>query len=544
MQGLMMDYPLTVNSIFRRAEALAGRQDIVSRLADTSIHRYKYAAFADRTRRLARALKDLGLKPGDRVATLGWNHAQHLEAYFGIPLAGGVLHTLNLRLHPDELAYIVSHADDRMVLVDECLLPLWDKVRPQVRVPTTVVVQGTKPVAPGDLEYEALLASSPPLTDVPDPPENAAVAMCYTTGTTGKPKGVAYSHRALMLHTLGLCLDHCMGIRESDTILPVVPMFHANAWGMPFAAALVGAKLVMPGPHLDAANVVDLFHREKVTLTGGVPTVWMGVLQYLDANPGKFDISAIRAMYVGGSAVPQAMIEAFEKRYGIPIYQAWGMTEMAPLGTVAKVPTLMDCGDDATAATKEAAKFHYRAKQGRPAPLVEIRAVNENGFVAWDGQTMGELEVRGPWIASAYYNRPDSADRFTRDGWFKTGDIVTIDADGTIQIQDRAKDLIKSGGEWISSVALECALMGHQAVAEAAVIPMVDDKWGERPLATVVLKPGAIASPAELRDFLSSQFPKFWLPDAFEFIDAIPRTSAGKFKKTELRDRYKNYKPN
>src|SRR5262245_3352198 len=307
MQGLMMDYPLTVNSIFRRAEALAGRQEIVSRLADTSIHRYKYAAFADRTRRLARALKDLGLKPGDRVATLGWNHAQHLEAYFGIPLAGGVLHTLNLRLHPDELAYIVSHAGDRMVLVDECLLPLWDKVRPQVRVATTVVVQGTKPVAPGDLEYEALVASSPPLTDVPDPPENSAVAMCYTTGTTGNPKGVAYSHRAIMLHTLGLCLDNCMGIRESDVILPVVPMFHANAWGMPFAAALVGAKLVMPGPHLDAANVVDLFHREKVTLTGGVPTVWMGVLQHLDANAGKFDVSAIRAMYVGGSAVPQAM---------------------------------------------------------------------------------------------------------------------------------------------------------------------------------------------------------------------------------------------
>jgi len=409
-------------------------------------------------------------------------------------------------------------------------------------VPTTIVVQASKPVGSGDLEYEALLASSPPLTDVPDPNEHTAVAMCYTTGTTGKPKGVAYSHRALMLHTLGLCLDHCMGIREADTILPVVPMFHANAWGMPFAAVLVGAKLVMPGPHLDAANIVDLFQRERVTLTGGVPTIWMGVLQYLDANPGKFDVSSIRAMYVGGSAVPQALIEAFEKRYGLPIYQAWGMTEMAPLGTVAKVPALMDCSAGATDATRDAAKFHYRAKQGRPAPLVEIRAVNENGFVPWDGQTMGELEVRGPWIASAYYNRPDSADRFTRDGWFKTGDIVTIDPDATIQIQDRAKDLIKSGGEWISSVALECALMGHQAVAEAAVIPMSDDKWGERPLATVVLKPGANASPAELRDFLAAQFPKFWLPDAFEFIDAIPRTSAGKFKKTELRDRYRDYR--
>jgi fatty-acyl-CoA synthase len=534
MQGLMMDYPLTVNTIFRRAETMAAGREIVSRAADTSIHRYTYGAFAQRARRLARALRDLGLRPGDRVATLGWNHSDHLEAYFGIPLAGGVLHTLNLRLHPEELAYIVSHAGDRIVLVDECLLPLWEKVEAHVRVGAAVVVQATRPVRPGDLEYESLLASSPPLGDERDPDENAAAAMCYTTGTTGKPKGVAYSHRALMLHTLGLCLDHCMAIRESDVVLPVVPMFHANAWGMPFAAALVGAKLVMPGPHLDAANVVDLFHRERVTVTGGVPTIWMGVLQYLDANPGKFDLSTIRAMYVGGSAVPQALIEAFEKRFGLKIFQAWGMTELAPLGTVAKMPAAMaNCSDEA--------KFHYRAKQGRPAPLVEIRARNENGLVNWDGQTMGELEVRGPWIARGYYNRPDSDDRFTDDGWFKTGDIVTIDPDGTIQIQDRSKDLIKSGGEWISSVALECALMGHPAVAEAAVIPMQDAKWSERPLATVVLKAGSSASPAELRDFLATQFPKFWLPDAFEFIDAIPRTSAGKFKKSELRERFKDY---
>jgi fatty-acyl-CoA synthase len=513
---------------------MAAGQEIVSRAADTSIHRYTYGDFAQRARRLARALRDLGLRPGDRVATLGWNHSHHLEAYFGIPLAGGVLHTLNLRLHPEELAYIVSHANDRIVLVDECLLPLWEKVEAQVKGRVTIVVQATQPARAGDLEYEALLASSPPVENERDPDENAAAAMCYTTGTTGKPKGVAYSHRALMLHTLGLCLDHCMAIRESDVVLPVVPMFHANAWGMPFAAALVGAKLVMPGPHLDAANVVDLFHRERVTVTGGVPTIWMGVLQYLDANPGKFDLSTIRAMYVGGSAVPQALIEAFEKRFGLSIFQAWGMTEMAPLGTVAKMPASMaGCADEA--------KYHYRAKQGRPAPLVEIRARNENGLVAWDGQTMGELEVRGPWIARGYYNRADSADRFTEDGWFKTGDIVTIDSDGTIQIQDRAKDLIKSGGEWISSVALECALMGHPAVAEAAVIPMADEKWSERPLATVVLKQGASASPAELREFLATQFPKFWLPDAFEFIDAIPRTSAGKFKKTELRERFKNY---
>ena len=534
MLGLMMDYPLTVNAIFRRAEAMFRRREIVSRLADTSLHRYTYADFATRTRRLAAVLQRLGLEPGDRVATLGWNHYQHLEAYFGVPLAGGVLHTLNLRLHPDELAYIVSHADDRIVLVDENLLPLWDKVRPQVKVPTVVVMQAANPPLGGDLEYESIVLASAPLADAPDPDERTAVAMCYTTGTTGKPKGVAYSHRSIVLHTLGLCLDHCMGFRESDVMLPVVPMFHANAWGMPFAAVMVGSKIVLPGPHLDAANIVDLFHRERVTLTGGVPTIWMGVQQYLDAHPGTFDLSSIRAMYVGGSAVPQSMIETFERTLGLKIFQAWGMTEMAPLGTVARLPAILDgCG--------ETEYYKYRAKQGRPAPLVEIRAVGDNGIVPWDGQTMGELEVRGPWIASAYYNRPDSADRFTKDGWFKTGDIVTIDEDATITIQDRSKDLIKSGGEWISSVALECALMGHPAVAEAAVFAISDPKWAERPLATVVLKPGASASPAELREFLARQFPKFWLPDAFEYIDAIPRTSAGKFKKSALRERFKNY---
>jgi fatty-acyl-CoA synthase len=534
MHGLMMDYPLTLSTIFRRAETLFGRREIVSRLADKSIHRYTFADFTGRARRLARALLDLGIRPGDRVATLGWNHGPHLEAYFGIPLLGGVLHTLNLRLHPDELAYIVNHADDRAVLVDESLLPLWEQIRPRVNVPIVIVVAASRPVSAGYLEYEALLAKTEPARDLPEPGEGDAAAMCYTTGTTGNPKGVVYSHRAIVLHTFGLSLTQGMGICETDVMMPVVPMFHANAWGMPFSAAMVGAKMVMPGPHLDPASLVDLFHRERVTVTGGVPTIWMGVLQFLDANPGKYDLSCIRAMYVGGSAVPQALIEAFDRRYGLKIIQAWGMTEMAPLGTVGHLPPAIDGASDAT-------KFQYRARQGRPVAFVEIRARNENGITPWDGQTMGELEVRGPWVASAYYNRDDCADRFTSDGWFRTGDIATIDGDGTIQIQDRSKDLIKSGGEWISSVALECALMGHPAVAEAAVIPVMHPKWSERPLAAVVLKPGAAASPADLRAFLAPQFPKFWLPDAFEFIDAIPRTSAGKFKKSELRERYKNY---
>jgi fatty-acyl-CoA synthase len=534
MHGLMMDYPLTLHAILRRAETLFGPHEIVTRAADKSLHRTTFGDFALRARRLATALRTLGIRPGDRVATLGWNHAQHLEAYFGIPLAGAVLHTLNLRLHPDELAYIVNHAGDRAVLVDETLLPLWEQVRPNVNVPIAIVVAASKPMPGSYLEYESLLAAHAPAHDAQDPDERDAAAMCYTTGTTGKPKGVLYSHRSLVLHTFGLCVNHCMAISETDVVTPVVPMFHANAWGLPFACMMMGAKIVMPGPYLDPASLVDLFERERVTVTAGVPTIWIGVLQLLDANPGKHDLSTIRAMFVGGSAVPQSLIEAYERRYGLKIIQAWGMTEMAPLGSVAQLPCTL-------AGAPEVDRFRCRAKQGRPAPFVEIRARSDNGLVPWNGETMGELEVRGPWVASAYFDNNEAGDRWTDDGWFRTGDIVTIDAAGTIQIQDRAKDLIKSGGEWISSVALECALMGHPAVAEAAVVPVPHPKWDERPLAAVVLKPGATTSPDDLRAFLATQFPKFWLPDAFEFVDAIPRTSAGKFRKSALRDRFRNY---
>ena len=326
MTGLMMDFPLTLSAVFRHAETVHRHREVVSRLADKTLHRYTYGDFADRARRLARVLLDLGVKPGDRVATLSWNHSQHLEAYFGIPLISGVLHTLNLRLHPDELAYIVNHADDRVALVDESLLPLWEQVRPKVKVSRMIVVAASRSVPDGYLEYESLIAAARPATEMPDPDENQAVAMCYTTGTTGQPKGVLYSHRAIVLHSLGLCLNCCMGLGERDTVLPVVPMFHANAWGMAFSSVMMGSKLVLPGPHLDAASVVDLFQRERVTITGGVPTIWMGVLQLLDADPKAYDLSAMRAMYVGGSAVPQSMIEAFERRHGLRIYQAWGMT--------------------------------------------------------------------------------------------------------------------------------------------------------------------------------------------------------------------------
>jgi fatty-acyl-CoA synthase len=548
MNGLMMDFPLTLAAIFRHAERLFPRREIVTRLPDKSLHRQTYADFTHRTRRLASALQRLGIGPGDRVATLGWNHYQHLEAYFGIPLMGGVLHTLNLRLHPDELVFIVNDADDRAVLVDRGLLPLWQHIAPHTKVRHTIVVGGDGPDGSKDPSlpeplpaqggsalhhYEALLRAADPLGDAADLDERSAAAMCYTTGTTGKPKGVLYSHRALVLHTLAASLANCIGINELDVVLPVVPMFHANAWGLPYSSVMVGAKLVLPGPHLDPASLVELFERERVTITAGVPTIWMSLLQLLDAEPGRRDLSSLRAMVVGGSAAPQAMIEAFEKRHGLRVVHAWGMTEMTPLGTVSHLPSdLVDAPDEV--------RYRQRAKQGRPSPFVEIRARNERGLVPWDGHTMGELEVRGPWIAAGYYHRDDCGDRFTDDGWFKTGDIVTIDERATVSIQDRAKDLIKSGGEWISSVALESALMGHPAVAEAAVIPIASTRWTERPLAVIVLRPGASASGDDLRTFLASLFPKFWLPDAFEFVDSIPRTSAGKFQKSALRTRFKD----
>ncbi len=524
----MMDVPLTLDRLVARSEQLFAPVEVISRRPDKSLERTTFGAVCARARRLAEALARWGLQPGDRVATLMWNHAAHLELYLGGPLAGGVVHTLNLRLHPDDLTYIVNHARDRVLVVDEVLLPLFEKFRAAVKVEKVVVVPSS-----GGGDYEALLGTATGRWTPPLLAEEDAAGMCFTSGTTGQPKAVVYTHRSNLLHALSTALVDTLALSHCDSLLPVVPMFHANAWGLPHAATLVGSKLVLPGPHLDALSLLDLMQSERVTCAAGVPTVWMTILEALEKDPGRWKLAPGLRMVVGGSAVPEAMIRAFD-RHGLHVVHAWGMTEMSPIGSVSSL------GPDA-AILSEDERYAQRARQGRPPPLVDIRAVSETGVVPWDGKTPGELHVRGPCVASRYFENDEAPDRWTEDGWFRTGDVVTIDAVGSIKVSDRAKDLIKSGGEWISSVELENALMAHPAVKEAAVVAVPHPKWSERPLAAVVLKDNLRASPAELRDFLAPRFAAFWLPDAFVFLDAIPRTSAGKFLKSALRERYADY---
>ncbi len=534
LAGRMMDFPLTLTHFLERARALFGGTEIVSRAPDRSIHRYTYADFYARACKLAGALARLGVKPGDRVATLSWNHHRHLELYFGVPSSGAVLHTLNLRLHPSEIGYIASHAEDRVIFVDRSLLPLYEKFGPGVRSIERLIVidDGTAHPIPGNaLDYEELLAKEADRFAFPKLDENAAAMICYTSGTTGNPKGVVYSHRSTVLHTLVACMTDTLGISERDRVLPVVPMFHANAWGLPQAAICAGSAIVFPGPHLDPPSLLDLMASEKVTLAAGVPTIWLGILALLDQDATKWDLSAMRSMVIGGSAAPAAMIDGFQKRHGLTVTHAWGMTETNPLGTLARVKRGL-------ASSSEEVQLGLRASQGFPVPFVEQRHVSEEGAVLpWDGETMGELEVRGPFVAASYLGG-EGPDRFTADGWFKTGDVVTIDGEGYLRITDRSKDVIKSGGEWISSVALENALMSHPAVLEAAVFAAQHPKWTERPLAAVVLKPGKSATKEELAAHIEGRFAKFCLPDDYLFMAQIPRTSTGKFLKSKLREEH------
>lgn len=526
MRGLMMDSPLTLSALLRHTESLHGAREIVSRRADRSVHRYTYRDCLRRARQLGAALRALGLNPGDRVATFAWNHHRHLEAWYGVPTSGFVMHTMNIRLHPDDLAYIANDAGDRVAIVDEVLWPQFEKFAHRAAFEHVIVMTENDVAPDGTLDYETLIAAREPepFPDLAD--EYAAAAMCYTSGTTGRPKGVLYSHRSQVLHTIMSIAPDVFGLANADTVLPVVPMFHANAWGVPYSAALVGAVQVLPHRFLDAASIVDLLEVERVTLTAGVPTIWLGILDYLDANPGKHDLSALRCMVIGGSAVPESMIRSYEERHGLRIMQGWGMTEMSPMGSfTSDIPGAAAMGPES---------HRYRATQGMPVPFVEIRARGDDGLVPWDGLTMGELEVRGPWIASAYFGVSNDA-AFTDDGWFRTGDIVTITNAGQLQIQDRCKDLVKSGGEWISSVLLENHLMGHPHVAEAAVIAVPHPQWLERPLAVVVPRATCTPNIDELREYLAAQFAKWWVPDAFVFVDALPRTATGKVRKLDLR---------
>ena len=534
--GLTMDYPLTLAAIARRAAGLFGSRPIVSRRADGTVHRTTYAACLRRAGRLSAALHALGVRPGDRVATLCWNHERHFEAYVAVPLMGAVLHTLNLRLHPDELAYIARHAEDQVLVVDESLLPLLEKFRDRAGFRDIVVVADASAVADGAaasagmLDYESLLAGAPePPRDWPEPDERSAAVMCYTSGTTGRSKGVVYSHRALVLHSMATAMADSFALGAADVVLTVVPMFHANAWGLPYTAALTGASLVFPGPHPEPAVLLELCQAERVTFTAGVPTVWLGVLERLDAAPGKYDLSSLRRIVIGGAAAPESLVRGLEERHGLRPLTSWGMTEIAPVGTVG---FLTPEGE----ALPPAERHALRLKQGMPGALLELRLRDERGEVPWDGVSMGELEVRGAYVASAYHRPEEDGGWFTADGWFRTGDIASIDPRGYLEIRDRTKDLIKSGGEWISSVALEGALMGHPAVAEAAVVAIPHPRWLERPLAAVVLRDGRTATPAELIDFLGDRFPDWWLPEDVVFVPAIPRTSTGKFLKSALRD--------
>jgi fatty-acyl-CoA synthase len=536
MLSTMLDVPLTTGSLIRHGSTVHGRTGSVATLTADGVRRATYAEVARNSARLAHALRGLGVTADQRVATFMWNNQEHLEAYLAVPSMGAVLHPLNIRLPPDQIAYIANHAEDFAVLVDATLLAAFGPVLASLTTVRHLVVVGDNAAEAASQvrgqaagvevhTYTDLLAGRPDTFDWPDVDERSAAAMCYSSGTTGNPKGVAYSHRSVVLHSMAIALGDALAIGTADRALPVVPMFHVLAWGIPHACFLVGASLVMPDRFMAPEPLVRLVEDERVTLAGAVPSVWGGVLQYLDAHPDT-DWSSLRDVIVGGSACPRSLMEGFE-RHGVRILHAWGMTETSPVATVA-VPPEFALGEK---------RWRYRLSQGRLVSLVEGRVVTPDGAVApWDGETVGEVEVRGPWVVGSYYGE-DAADRFD-DGWLRTGDVGHLDPDGFLTLTDRAKDVIKSGGEWISSVLLENLLMSHPSVAEASVVGVPDEKWGERPLATVVVRSGESVTAEALRDFLAGQVPRWQLPERWSFVAEVPKTSVGKFDKKVLRQRY------
>jgi len=541
MKGLIMDYPLTLTHFFERAQRLFPKKILGTRVPGVGLVKYTYADFCERTARLAGALSRLGVNKGDRVGTLAWNSHRHLEVYFAAPLMGAILHTVNLRLSAQDITYIVNHARDKVLITDASLWPVVEPIRKGLKSVKHIIVMKDKPdaqIPPGALDYEALVADARPVAEWPKLEETDAAGMCYTSGTTGHPKGVVYTHRGIFLHSIASSMVDVLAISERDVILHIVPMFHANAWCVPFAAVMNGATQFFGGPNPQPRDIVEIIHNERVTFVGAVPTVWIAIQAILEREP-QWDISCVSRIPIGGSAAPKVLIEAFEKKYGATMVHAWGMTEMTPLGTVCRLKSYMEKLPDEE-------RYAIRAKQGYNTVCVDIRIVDEAGVEQpWDGKRVGEIQVRGPWVTSGYYHNPEGTVQFTADGWFRTGDVASIDPEGYVQITDRTKDLIKSGGEWISSVDLETTIMGHAKVLEAAVIAVPHEKWQERPLACVVPKPefkGQLTA-EEILDYLTPRVAKWWLPDEVTFIEAVPKTSVGKFDKKVLRERFKSWKP-
>tara|TARA_Y100000782_G_scaffold55646_1_gene61740 strand:- start:625 stop:2247 length:1623 start_codon:yes stop_codon:yes gene_type:complete len=534
MDGLMMDVPLSLSHIFNRAEHLFPDKEVVT-ATPTGRERTSYGQWAERTRRLGGALDNLGITSDGRVATFSWNTARHLELYFAPPCTGRVAHTLNLRLFPDQLTYIVNHAEDEVIFLDQSVAGLLWPLMDQFETVRHVVLMddGAPPPDPAEIgpdvhDYEELIADASPVDWMPVE-ENRAGSMMYTSGTTGNPKGVVYSHRSMVLHTFGVMMADTIGVCERDVVLPVVPMFHANAWGLAHAGVATGATLVMPGADLSPVALAKLIEEERVTVAAGVPTIWMGVLPELAGR----DVSALRSIPCGGSAVPRSLSEGYREQTGMPILQAWGMTETSPIAAVCHIKSTLDHLDDE-------AKADLRTSVGLVAPGVDFRVVDpESGEeLLWDGESRGELQVQGPWVARTYYNDERAAESFTDDGWLRTGDVATVNSEGYISLVDRTKDLIKSGGEWVSSVELENEIMAHPDVIEAAVIGVASTKWGERPMACVVAAEGTAVSAEDILIWLKDRVPKWWMPDQVEFIDEVPKTSVGKFSKKTLRDRF------
>ncbi|MEQ1686354.1 MAG: 3-(methylthio)propionyl-CoA ligase [Burkholderiaceae bacterium] len=539
MNGLMMQQPLLISSLLVHAERHHGDQEIVSRRVEGDIHRCTYRDLASRSRRMAKAIASLGVKPGDRVATLAWNGYRHMELYYAVSGSGSVLHTLNPRLHPDQVVYIADHAEDQVLFFDMTFLPLVEAVVSRVKTIKKFVAMTDRAhmpkesKIPGLLCFEDLVDANDDRFDWPSFDENQASSLCYTSGTTGNPKGVLYSHRSTVLHTFAIALPDALNVSARDSILPVVPMFHVNAWGLPYAACMMGAKLVFPGPGLDGKSLYELFEAERVTVSAGVPTVWQSLLGFVEAGGLKF--STMRRTVIGGSACPPAMMKAFQEKYDVQVIHAWGMTEMSPVGTAAILK-----GKHLDLSPEE--RMAVQSTQGRAVYGVDMKIVDPEGkALPWDGKVSGELLVRGPWIIQTYF-KGEGGDPLVSDdegrGWFPTGDVATIDADGYMHITDRSKDVIKSGGEWIGSIDLENIAMAHPAVAMAACIAALHAKWDERPLLIVVKKPGAEVTRDELIAFFEGRIAKWWTPDDVVFVDAIPLGATGKMLKNRLREQY------